>query len=313
MTTSGAWIGVDLCKKYLDVGMETGTPVRVANDIAGREALARRLRRENVRCVVVEATGGLERDLLRALETEGVPAAIVNPARVRRFAEGTGQLAKTDKIDAMILARFGAYMKPAPTPLADPTRLSLRELMMYRAQIVDEITARSAQLRHYGDARIKARAAAAIEALRQERKEIEKDIEALITAHPEMHRLYKRMTSVPGVGLVVAATLVAELPELGRLSRRQIASLAGLAPFPRESGDRIGYRAIRGGRAEVRRALFNAARSAIQHNPIAKPFYEQLRSRGKSHKVAIVAAMRKLLTILNAMLKAGTDWRHQPT
>jgi transposase len=118
---------------------------------------------------------------------------------------------------------------------------------------------------------------------------------------------------MPGIGLVVAATLIAELPEIGRLSRRQIASLAGLAPFPCESGDRIGYRAIRGGRAEVRRALYNGARSAIQHNPIAKPFYERLRSRGKSHKVAIVAAMRKLLTILNAMLKAGTDWRHEPT
>ena len=203
-------------------------------------------------------------------------------------------------------------MKPAPTPLADPARLSLRDLMMYRSQIVGEITARSAQIRHYGDARIRARAAAAIDGLRQERKEIEKDIEALIKAKAEMHRLYKRMTSVPGIGLVVAATLIAELPEIGRLSRRQIASLAGLAPFPRESGDRIGYRAIRGGRAEVRKALFNGARSAIRHNPIAKPFYERLRGRGKGHKVAIVATMRKLLTILNAILKAGADWRYEP-
>ena len=190
-------------------------------------------------------------------------------------------------------------MKPAPTPLADPTRLSLRDLMMYRSQIVDEITARSAQIKHYGDARIQARAAAAIEALRLDRKEIEKDIEALIKSHAEMHRLYKRMTSVPGIGLVVAATLIAELPEIGRLDRRQIAALAGLAPFPRESGDRVGYRAIRGGRSEVRRALFNGARSAIQHNPIAKPFYESLRARGKNHKVAIVAAMRKLVATVS--------------
>lgn len=309
MTTSGAWIGVDVCKKYLDIATAKGTPVRIANDADGRSALARRLKGEQVRGVIVEATGGLERALVRALDAEGVPAAIVNPARVRKFAEGTGQLAKTDRIDALVLARFGAYMQPAPTTLADGPRQQLRELIGYRAQITREITARSAQVKGYENGHLVQRAQAAILALAAERKVIEREMGALIAAHEEMRQLYKRLVGVPGVGLIVAATLIAELPELGRLSRRQIAALAGLAPFPNESGDRRGYRAIRGGRADVRQVMFNAVRVAILHNPVAKPFYERLRGRGKPHKVALVATMRKLLTILNVMLKTKTDWR----
>jgi transposase len=312
MTASSAWIGVDICKKFLDVGSTTGTPVRVVNDADGRAALARRLKGENVRGVIVEATGGLERALVQALDAERVPASIVNPARVRKFAEGTGQLAKTDKIDAMILARFGAYMQPAPTSLADPPRQSLRDLIAYRSQITREITARSAQVRLYAAADLVERAKAAIEALRSERKALEREMEALIKSQDAMRALYRRLVTVPGIGLIGAATLIAELPELGRLSRRQIAALVGVAPFPNESGDRRGYRAIRSGREEVRQALFNCARVAIEHNPVAKPFYERLRARGKAHKVALVATMRKLLTILNAMLKTNTDWTCKP-
>jgi transposase len=312
MTTSSAWIGVDICKKYLDVAAASATPVRIANDADGRTALARRLKSENVRGVIVEATGGLERALVEAFEAEGVPASIVNPARVRKFAEGTGQLAKTDRIDAAILARFGAYMKPVPTCLADAQRQKLRDLIAYRAQITREITARSAQVRLYTDPDLQARAAAAIAALREERKALERVMEALIKSQGAMQALYKRLLTVPGIGLIGAATLIAELPELGRLSRRQIAALVGVAPFPNESGDRRGYRAIRGGREQVRQTLFNCARVAIEHNPVAKPFYERLRARGKAHKVALVATMRKLLTILNAMLKTNTDWTCKP-
>jgi transposase len=308
MTTSGAWIGVDICKKYLDVGGVTGTPVRVRNDADGRSALARRLKAENVRGVILEATGGLERPVLKALDAEGVPASIVNPARVRKFAEGTGQLAKTDKIDTPILARFGEYMKPAPTILADDHRQKMRDLIAYRSQITREITARSAQVKQYASGDIVERATAAIDALRAERKALEREIEAHIKTKDDARLLYKRLTTVPGVGLVVAATLIAELPELGRLSRRQIAALAGLAPFANESGDRKGYRAIRGGRDDVRQALYNSAMVAVRHNLVAKPFYEGLRARAKPHKVAIVATMRKLLTILNAMIKTNKDW-----
>jgi transposase len=312
MTTSSAWIGVDICKKFLDVGSTTGTPVRVANDADGRAALARRLKGENVRGVIVEATGGLERALVQALDAERVPASIVNPARVRKFAEGTGQLAKTDRIDAMILARFGAYMQPAPTLLPDAPRQQLRDLIAYRSQITREITARAAQVRLYAAPGLLERAKAAIEALRSERKALEREMEALIKSQDAMRALYRRLITVPGIGLIGAATLIAELPELGRLSRRKIAALVGVAPFPNESGDRRGYRAIRGGREEVRQALFNCARVAIQHNRAAKPFYERLRARGKGHKVALVATMRKLLTILNAMLKTNTDWTCKP-
>lgn len=312
MTTSGAWIGVDICNKYLDVAAVTGTPVRVTNDADGRTALARRLKAENVRGVIVEATGGLERALIQAFDTEGVPASIVNPARVRKFAEGIGQLAKTDKIDAPVLARFGDYMQPARTVLADEHRQKLRDLIAYRSQITQEITARSAQVKQYASSSIVERAMTAIEALRTERKVIERELEALLKSNDDTKRLYKRLLTVPGVGLIVAATLIAQLPELGRLNRRQIAALVGVAPFANESGDRKGYRSIRGGRDDVRQALFNCARVAIRHNPAAKPFYERLRARGKPHKVAIVATMRKMLTILNAMLKTNTDWTCKP-
>src|SRR5262245_42517282 len=166
MTTSSAWIGVDICKKHLDVASVTGTPVRVRNDADGRIALARRLKAENVRGVILEATGGLERPLVKAFNTEGVPASIVNPARVRKFAEGTGQLAKTDIIDAHMLARFGDYMKPAPTVLADEHRQKLRDLIAYRSQVTQEITARSAQVKQYASSDIVERATAAIETLR---------------------------------------------------------------------------------------------------------------------------------------------------
>jgi transposase len=199
-------------------------------------------------------------------------------------------------------------MKPAPTVLADGHRQKIRDLIAYRSQITQEITARAAQVKQYASSDIVERASAAIDALRTERKALEAEIEAHIKSQDDTRRLYKRLITVPGVGLIVAATLIAELPELGRMSRRQIAALVGLAPFPNESGDRKGYRSIRGGRDEVRQALFNCARVAIRHNPVAKPFYDRLKARGKPHKVAIVATMRKLLTILNAILKTNTDW-----
>jgi transposase len=203
------------------------------------------------------------------------------------------------------------WLMQAPPLLADPPRQSLRDLIAYRSQITREITARSAQIRLYAGPGLLERAKPAIEALRAERKALEREMEALIKSQDAMRVLYRRLVTVPGIGLIGAATLIAELPELGRLSRRKIAALAGVAPFPNESGDRRGYRAIRGGREEVRQALFNCARVAIEHNPVAKPFYERLRARGKGHKVALVATMRKLLTILNAMLRSARTWQPQ--
>jgi transposase len=312
MNSKGEWIGVDVCKRFLDVHVSGLAAFRVGNDVDGHAALLERLARVPVAGVVLEATGGYERGVLEALQARKLNAAVVNPARVRAFAEGTCQLAKTDRIDAMVLARYGAFMQPKATSLPSPARAELKEMLAYRAQITQEITARTAQLRLYANDKVRAKAQAALQALRRERTELDGQIKALVAAHAELARSFKILTSVPGVGLIVAATLIAELPELGRLSRRQIAALVGVAPFPRESGQRRGYRAVRGGRAEVRCALFNAARVAVQHNPVIKPFFERLSARGKPGKVALVAAMHKLIVILNAMLKSEQCWRHTP-
>jgi transposase len=309
MKSKDTWIGVDVCKRFLDVHASGLAAFRVANAPHGYAELLQQLAGVQVRGVVLEATGGYERGVLAALRAGNLDAAVVNPARVRAFAEGTHQLAKTDRIDAKVLANYGAYMQPAPAALPSSARAELKELIAYRAQITQEMVARTAQLRLYASDRVRARAEAAIAQLRTERIRIEGDIKALVAAHEELARPFRLLTSVPGIGLVVGAILVAELPELGRLSRRQIAALVGLAPFPRDSGERRGYRAIRGGRADVRCALFNAARVAIRHNPTIKPFYDRLRARGKNGKVAIVAAMRKLLTILNAMLNNNRPWQ----
>jgi transposase len=308
MIAHAQWIGVDVSKKTLDVFASSLGAMRFTNSPDGFDALAAKLSSLDVAGVVMEATGGYEQALLKDLTSRRINAAIVNPARVRAFATGTGQLAKTDKIDAQILVSYAAFKKPAPTPLPSTARAKLKEILAYRGQIVSEITARKAQLRGYSIEDIRLRAQAAIATLEAEKKSLDKDMEALIRSDGHLDSLFSCLTSVPAVGLVVAATLIAELPELGHLSRRQIASLAGVAPFPRESGQRKGYRAIRGGRAEVRHALYNAARVAMRFNPKIKPFADRLAAKSKPYKVIATAAMRKLLIILNAMLKAKTAW-----
>lgn len=307
MTHNRNWIGVDVSKNSLDVfAPETGA-FRLPNTDDGCRALADKIAALDTGGIVMEATGGYEKRLLCVLTQSGQRAAVVNPARVRAFATGTGQLAKTDRIDAAILSSYGAFQKPAATPLLSSARARLKEMLAFRAQIVAEITARSAQMKGYSAALLP-RAEAALQALKSEKRTLEAELRQLIENETELARLQAILTSVPGVGLIVAATLLAELPELGTLSRRQIASLAGLAPFPRDSGQRKGYRAIRGGRADVRQVLFNAARVAARHNPKIRSFAERLAAKSKPYKVVIVAAMRKLLTILNAMAKARSTW-----
>lgn len=303
------WIGIDVSKKMLDVACPELGAFRIANTAQGIEAFIAKLSNVNVAGVVMEATGGYEQPLLKALSKRAIRAAVVNPARVRAFATGTGQLAKTDKIDAEILASYAAFKKPAATPLPSTSRAKLKEILAYRAQIIAEITARTAQVRHFESPDIIARADAAIANLKAEKKTLEAQIECLIKADADCEHTYRILTSVPGVGTIVAATLITELPEIGSLNRRQIASLAGLAPFAKESGQRKGYRAIRGGRAEVRNVVFNAARVAMRFNPKIKAFAERLDATSKPYKVIIVAAMRKLLTILNAMMKTRQTWR----
>ena len=227
MTTHAQWIGVDVSKKMLDVFSPNLGAFRVANTAQGFEALVTKIANVTVAGVVMEATGGYEQALLKSLTTRGINASIVNPARVRAFATGTGQLAKTDKIDAQILVHYAAFKKPAPTPLASTARAKLKETLAYRAQIVAEITARTAQLRHYESPDIVARADTAIATLKADKKKLDAEIETLIEADADCERAYRILTSVPGTGTIVAATLITELPELGSLNRRQIASLAG--------------------------------------------------------------------------------------
>jgi transposase len=309
MTSHQHWIGVDISKRFLDVYIPGEKVLRVANDDTGRTSLVGWLGARPIAGIVLEATGGLERPILTACIAADLPASIVNPARVRAFAEGTGRLAKTDRIDAEVLAAYGAYMKPTASALPSSARAQLHDLLAYRSQITQEITARAAQIKLYRTPDLVGRAETAIAALRAERMALEKEMKALIASEEELSDPFDILVSAPSVGTVVGATLVAALPELGRLNRRQIAALAGLAPFPCDSGERRGHRSIRGGRSDVRCALFNAARVAIQHNPIIKAFYERLRARGKPGKVALVAAMHKLLTILNAMLKTQRPWQ----
>jgi transposase len=309
MITTPQWIGVDVSKKTLDVFSPQLGAFSVTNSAQGFEAFAAKLSNVTVAGVVMEATGGYEQALLKSLTQRCIKASIVNPARVRAFAMGTGQLAKTDKIDAQVLVHYAAFKKPAPTPLPSTVRAKLKETQAYRAQIVGEITARTAQLRHFESQDMIARAETAIANLKAEKKALDTEIANLIKSDADCERTSGILTSAPGVGTIVAAMLITELPELGSLNRRQIASLAGLAPFPRESGQRKGYRAIRGGRADVRIALFNAARVALRHNPKIKAFTERLAAKSKPYKVIIVAAMRKLLTILNAMIKAQKTWQ----
>jgi transposase len=304
----GTWIGIDVSKAWLDVhGLGDGPAARLANDADGFAALLRGLDRPAG--IVVEASGGYERPLHRALSDAGQPVAVVNPGRVRDFARATGKLAKTDRIDAGVLAAYGAYMRPLPMPPVDGPRAELRELLAYRRQLTDELGARKGQLRLYTGQALRARAEAAIVRLAAERAEVETLIRRAIAADAALATRFALLTGVPGAGLVLAATLLAELPELGTLDRRQIASLTGLAPFPRDSGQLRGRRMVQGGRAKVRGALYMGALVAARHNPVLKHFYQRLIANGKPPKVALTATMRKLVTILNAMLRTNTPWQ----
>jgi transposase len=305
------WIGIDVSKDMLDVHCgRTGQAFRVANDAAGVAEIARRLNGQTIAGCVLEATGGYERAPLANLASHGLAAAVVNPARVRFFAKSMGQEAKFDRIDASIIGYYGAVKKPPLTPPASAQRAKLRELLTFRSQLVGEAVARKGQLRLYLDQSLKKRADAAISARQQEIAALDKEIRALVSEAPLLEAIWQLIVSVPGVGPVTAATLLAELPELGSLTRRKIAALVGLAPFTRESGKFKGYRAIRGGRAGVRNILYNAARVGIRFNPVLKAFFERLSARGKPYKVAMTAVMRKLLTILNVMVKTATPWKN---
>jgi transposase len=301
-------IGIDVGKEKLDVGLTTEKKVRNwANDEAGRAELSDWVVRQGASLVVVEASGGYEAALVSELVARGQEVALVNPTRVRAFARAEGILAKTDKIDAGVIARFGATMKPQARARREAEQVALNEQITRRRQLVLMLTAEKNRL-HTASAVMQAHIANHITWLQTEIETLEAQISQAIKANPVWAETAKRVDSVPGIGFITAATLVADLPELGQLNRQKIATLVGVAPFNHDSGKHRGKRRIFGGRTSVRSVLYMATLSAIRHNPVIKAFYQRLLDKGKLKKVALTACMRKLLVIINTMIKTGQDW-----
>jgi len=303
-------VGIDVSKDRLDVHVApSGEAFCVGNDHSGVEALAARLGPLGPQAVALEATGGFETLAVAALTGAGLPVIVVNPAQVRAFAGALGQRAKSDPIDAGVIAAFVAATRPEPRPLPDAETRTLGELVARRRQIVAMIVAEENRERSVTAREARKSIRRLLAALRRELESLDTDLDDRIRKSPLWRVREKLLASVPGVGPTVARTLIAELPELGSLDRRQIASLAGLAPFTRQSGKWRGRSCIGGGRSRVRAALFMAALVASRHNPVLKAFRDRLVAAGKPKIVAIVATMRKLLTILNAIIRDQKPWQ----
>lgn len=302
-------VGIDISKAQLDIVVEPGgESLTVPYDGPGLATLITRLSQLAPRRIVVEATGGLERALLRALVDAALPIIAVNPRQVRDFAKATGQLAKTDALDAAVLARFAIVIQPPERALPDPQTQELAAVLARRRQVLAMQRAEQNRLDR-APARVRKRIEAHLRWLSAELTRLDEDLDAMIAQSPVWREREDRLQSVPGIGPVMSRTVLAELPELGLLNRKQVAALVGVAPFNRDSGRLRGHRTIGGGRAPVRTALYMATLVATRWNPVIRQFYQRLRTAGKPPKVALVAAMRKLLTILNAMVHHGTPWR----
>lgn len=310
MDKEGVIVGIDVSKARLDVHvLPSGEAFAVARDGEGLGELVVRLKAMKLAVVAVEATGGFETTVAAALAGAGLPLVIVNPAQVRAFAKALGRRAKTDPIDAEVIARFVEAVRPEVRPLPDTAERLLADLVARRRQIVQMIVAEKQREKRQAQPRLQRSIARLVTALQKELTELDRQIDDEIKGSPAWRAKEDLLRSVPGVGPVISRTLVAELPELGRLDRRQIAALAGLAPWTRQSGKWKGKSFIGGGRASVRTALFVAALVAARHNPVLRAFHQRLVAAGKPKLVALTAVARKLLTILNAMVKANSPWR----
>jgi len=302
------YIGIDVSKDTLDVAIYGDKQhLSFANDEAGITKIVSKLRQLDPELVVLEATGGFEVALAAELGVAKIPTAVVNPRQIRDFAKSVGMLAKTDILDARIIARFAATIQPTPHPMPDAEAQELGAITSRRRQIVTMITAEKNRL---GTASkiVKPRIRAHINWLEKELNDVNRNLRQKVKDSPNWREKDELMQSVPGVGHNLSITILAELPELGTLNRKQIAALVGVAPLNRDSGTLRGKRTIWGGRATVRTALYMAALSAKRYNPVIRRFYERLLAAGKAKKVALTACMHKLLTILNAMLKYHTSW-----
>ena len=309
MEQQAMWIGIDVSNESLDVAARpTGEFWSVSNTDKGVLGIVARLEPFSPEMIVVEATGGLEALVVTALASAGLPVVAVNPRQVRNFAKATGRLAKTDKIDAHVIAHFGEAVRPDIRPVKDKGLQELTELITRRRQIIDMLTAEKNRLK-----RASKQVAKDIEAhvawLKKRLDRTDAELLKRIKKNPLWHEKDVICRSVPGVGPVLSMSLLANLPELGKVSPRQISALVGVAPFNHDSGKYHGRRIVWGGRANVRAVLYMAALVAVRFNPRIKAFYEKLINNGKKPKVAITACMHKLLIILNAMVRDGTTWR----
>ena len=301
---SPAYVGVDISKEALDVSLAGQTPGRCANDAAGIAELIKALKKEpGAVQVICEPSGGYERDLLEALWAAGIAVSLVNAARIRAFARAQGWLAKTDQIDASVLREFGELLRPEVLEAPLPQRQRLAALVQRREQLVIILSTEEQRLAQSRDAVVRKMGASLIQELQAQVEQIEKMIEKQIADDHTLKGQSERLQQVKGIGKVTASTLLAELPELGKLSRNEAGALAGVAPYNRDSGAHRGRRTIRGGRVKVRRVLYMAALVATRFNPILKAFYQRLVAAGKPKKVALTAVMRKLVVLLNHLLK----------
>lgn len=307
------WIGVDVSKTQLDVAVgQNGETWSSSNDSVGVVKTVEHCRQLQARLVVVESTGGLEKQLVAELYLAQVPVTLVNPMRVREFAKSTGLLAKTDKLDARLLARFAKAVQPAPTCLPSQEEQLLSAMISRRRQLIDIRTAETNRLPTAHISMVPS-IERLLAYLNQEITELESQIEQFIQSHAEFKAKDELLRSVPGIGPVTAAIMISDLPELGKLDRHKIAALVGVAPFNNDSGFRKGKRRIKGGRSALRTVLYMATISASRFNPVIRDFYDHLLKMGKLKKVALVACMRKLLTFLNAMIRDLKSWNPPST
>lgn len=308
MSHPPVFVGIDVSKAQLDVALRPEGRFCASNDDVGYAQILERLKGAPPTLVVLEATGGLEIPITGILAAASVPVVVVNPRQVRDFAKATGQLAKTDAIDAQVLARFAEAIRPAPRPLPDEQTQALAALVTRRHQLLDMLIAEKNRLASARPA-IRKNLRAHITWLERAGHQADTDLAEAIQQSPVWREKDELLRSVPGIGPVLTTTLLATLPELGTLTHKQIAALVGVAPLNRDSGTLRGRRTIWGGRAQVRAVLYMAALVATRFNPVIRAFYRRLCAAGKVKKVALVACMRKLLTIVNAILKHRSPWR----
>ena len=307
------YVGIDVSKDRLDIYVRPlGEAFSVSQTSRDIDGLVARLKTFSAKVIALEATGGYETAVVAALSLAGLPVVVLNPSHVRSFAKALGQQAKTDSLDARVIAHFAEAANPQIRPLPDESTQTLAVLVARRRQVVDMITAEKQRL-HSAAGLVQKSIKRVIRALERELEGINDDIDGMIKASPVWRYKENLLTSAPGIGTTTARTLLAEMPELGSLDRKQVAALAGLAPYTRQSGQWRGKSFIGGGRASIRKALFLSAMTAIRHSRTLKASYESLRRAGKPKMVAIIAVERKLLTMLNAMMRDQTPWAEQMT